>query len=208
MFKACACFGQYGSVWSSMGKKDALGRDDWIKAGFRALTAEGVQALRVEALARGLKVSKGSFYWHFKNLPDLKAAMIGHWREVATFAVIADVGADTADARAQLQRLVAFATGVDVTDYGGRLVEAAIRAWGLSAPEIAVVVAEVDAVRMDFVARLFVAAGAGKQQAAGFAQMFYATLVGLEQLSDLSVAARGPTLSELLALLLAQLDQI
>ena len=41
-------------------------------AGFRALSAEGPQGIRVEAIARQLKLSKGSFYWHFKDVQALK----------------------------------------------------------------------------------------------------------------------------------------
>ena len=39
-------------------------------AGFRALARSGARALRAEALARDLDTTKGSFYWHFKDLPD------------------------------------------------------------------------------------------------------------------------------------------
>lgn len=205
MFIRSACCGQYGNVWLGMGKKDVLGRNDWLKAGFKALTARGAEALRVEALARGLKVSKGSFYWHFKDLPDLKQAMISHWREVATFAVIADVSDGAPDARAQLRALVAFATGPATDDYGGPEVEAAVRAWGRSAPDVAGVVREVDTVRLAFVTELFLAAGADARQAGAFARMLYAALLGLEQMHGMEATARGVALADLLTLLLGEI---
>lgn len=188
-----------------MSKRDALGREDWLKAGFRALTVEGPQALRVEALARGMKVSKGSFYWHFKDLPDLKNAMIEHWQEVATFAVIADVSDGATDARAQLHALVDFATGPATDDYGGSEVEAAVRAWGRSSPDVAVIIANVDAARLAFVRQLFVTAGAEAERAVVMAHVLYAAVVGLEQLQGVSADARRMTLRDLLETLLGQL---
>ncbi|MFN3661424.1 TetR family transcriptional regulator [Yoonia sp.] len=44
--------------------------EDWLMAGFRALASHGPSALRAAALARDLGTTKGSFYWHFKDLPD------------------------------------------------------------------------------------------------------------------------------------------
>ena len=59
-----------------------LGPEDWVMAGFRALAADGPQAVRAETLARGLGATKGSFYWHFKDLAALHQAMRN--RPVAT----------------------------------------------------------------------------------------------------------------------------
>jgi len=47
-----------------MAKKQTLTANDWIVAGFVALTSGGPPAVKVEAIAKTLKVSKGSFYWH------------------------------------------------------------------------------------------------------------------------------------------------
>ena len=46
-------------------------RDDWIRAAVARLSDLGIEAVRVEVLARDLGVSKGSFYWHFRNRIDL-----------------------------------------------------------------------------------------------------------------------------------------
>ena len=49
---------------------DKLDRADWIHAGFAMLAAGGIDAVRVERLAAVLKVTKGSFYWHFRDRPN------------------------------------------------------------------------------------------------------------------------------------------
>src|ERR1700730_5847645 len=52
-------------------KSSPLQPDDWIRAAFARLATEGIDAVRVELLARDLGVSKGSFYWHFQDREEL-----------------------------------------------------------------------------------------------------------------------------------------
>ena len=49
---------------------------DWLKAARLALLHRGPDAVRVEPLARGLGVTKGSFYWHFKDRNALLEALL------------------------------------------------------------------------------------------------------------------------------------
>ena len=56
-----------------------LERSDWIRAGTEILAAQGVDAVRVEGLARKLHISKGSFYWHFRDRDDLLQAILEAW---------------------------------------------------------------------------------------------------------------------------------
>jgi AcrR family transcriptional regulator len=52
---------------------------DWIHAGFTRLAQEGIESVRVEVLARDLGVSKGSFYWHFRDRDELLMQMLERW---------------------------------------------------------------------------------------------------------------------------------
>lgn len=65
----------------SLIKAAPLQPDDWILAGFARLSSEGVDSVRVEALARDLGVSKGSFYWHFEDREELLAKLLAQWNE-------------------------------------------------------------------------------------------------------------------------------
>jgi AcrR family transcriptional regulator len=56
-----------------------LGRGDWLKAARMALLQGGVEAVRVEKLARNLHVTKGSFYWHFRDREELLEALLREW---------------------------------------------------------------------------------------------------------------------------------
>jgi AcrR family transcriptional regulator len=58
-----------------------LSKEDWLKAARLALLQHGPDGVRVEPLAKDLGVTKGSFYWHFKDRNDLLEALIKEWEE-------------------------------------------------------------------------------------------------------------------------------
>ncbi|MGV0871636.1 TetR/AcrR family transcriptional regulator [Mycolicibacterium sp. XJ879] len=53
--------------------------DDWIQAGFAVLAEGGPAALRISRLCDRLSVTKGSFYWHFTDMPEYRAALTHAW---------------------------------------------------------------------------------------------------------------------------------
>jgi len=185
-----------------MAKKDALTPPDWIKAGFRALSLGGPQAINVEAIARDLAVSKGSFYWHFKDITAYRAAMLAHWVQVATDDIIAQIQDEASPPRQQLETLAHIATGSRAEPYGGRLAEAAIRDWARLDKNAAAALRAVDAKRLGFLKALFGACGFNPAQSAAHANLFYATLIGLEQLPRQTGPSRRNTLIGLVDLLL------
>ncbi len=127
-----------------------LSPEDWIKAAFRRLGAGGIAAIKAEAIARDLNVSKGSFYWHFKDLPDLKAQMLAHWEDQATQRII-DMSNAAGDRLARLLELVTS----DLADpYGGLSTEAAIREWARVDPGAAMAQARTDKVREAYLAEI------------------------------------------------------
>jgi AcrR family transcriptional regulator len=81
-----------------------LHREDWARAALNAMAAGGVPAVKVEALARTLGATKGSFYWHFADRPALVDAAVALWEQTETDAII-DSLADATDPRERLGRL-------------------------------------------------------------------------------------------------------
>ena len=45
------------------------------------LARHGIESVRVEVLARDLGVSKGSFYWHFRDRSELLEKLLAAARE-------------------------------------------------------------------------------------------------------------------------------
>jgi AcrR family transcriptional regulator len=183
-----------------MGKvTQRLTREDWILAGFRALTKGGLGAVRIEAVARDLATTKGSFYWHFKDLGDWRSAMLVYWEEEAFGQIVA--GLETVPrglARLQALTDIAATRGRDPA-HGGVLAESALRDWARYEPEVAVAVRRVDAGRIRFVADcLGDAAGRDMEPQA---RLFYAAHLGLQALQG-SAAEDARALHDLLAAML------
>lgn len=86
-----------------------LGREQWVNAAYDVFQDEGLAAVRIEALARTLGSTKGSFYWHFTDRRDLLLAVLDRWRELETEGVIAEVDDDLPPAQrlAILMRVIA-----------------------------------------------------------------------------------------------------
>lgn len=56
-----------------------VAKRDWLDAALHLLIHGGVDAVRVNDLARQLKVSKSGFYWHFSDRSDLLEAIKRFW---------------------------------------------------------------------------------------------------------------------------------
>ncbi|MGK3952431.1 TetR/AcrR family transcriptional regulator [Microbacterium sp. I2] len=63
-------------------------REKWIEEGLRVLAEQGVDAVRVEVLARALGVTKGGFYGYFGDRDALLAAMLDAWEHESVDDVI------------------------------------------------------------------------------------------------------------------------
>ena len=124
-------------------------RKAWIEAALQALSAGGPEAVRVEALAASLGVSKGGFYWHFKGRQALLDEMLDSWEKAMVGDVIAAVESQPVEPRAKLQHLFALASTVDFT------VELAIRDWSRRDARIADRLRRIDSQRMAYLRSLF-----------------------------------------------------
>ncbi|SBS69857.1 TetR/AcrR family transcriptional regulator [uncultured Microbacterium sp.] len=68
-----------------------LGRDEWVDAAYTVFQTDGLAAVRVEAVARVLGSTKGSFYWHFADRRALLLAVLERWEQLETDGVIAEL---------------------------------------------------------------------------------------------------------------------
>ncbi|MEU3499596.1 TetR/AcrR family transcriptional regulator [Streptomyces hundungensis] len=129
-------------------------RDKWIEEGLRALIAGGPDAVRIEALAQALGVSKGGFYGYFRNRGALLTEMLDTWEYEVAESVIQQVERDGGDARARLTRLFDVADAVEGPARGAAA-DIAIRDWARRDPEVAERLRRVDNRRMDYLRSLF-----------------------------------------------------
>jgi AcrR family transcriptional regulator len=110
---------------------------DWVEAGFVRLSLEGIDAVRVEVLARDLGVSKGSFYWHFRDREDLLGRMLARWEEEEGGRQDEEAGNGSAATR--------WARFIERTADPARIrTEAGVRAWARRDERVASRVAAIE----------------------------------------------------------------
>ncbi|MEL6981580.1 MAG: TetR/AcrR family transcriptional regulator, partial [Actinomycetota bacterium] len=145
------------------------------------LSRGSIAEVKVERLAKDLGVTKGSFYWHFEDRPALLRAMWQRWAELDTEGVIDEVDADgtrdpaNADPAAAIERLFAI-TFTSAGEFDG--VEAAIREWSASDPEVAAQCRTIDERRIGYVAELLFGAGWEPVAARHRAEFLYRVVIG------------------------------
>ena len=127
-------------------------RSRWIEEGLRALAAGGPDAVRVEALAQALGVTKGGFYGHFADRNALLEDMLDSWERVSTDEVLERVERQGGDIRAKLRLAGALTFSSALLP-----IDLAIRDWSRRDQAIAERLRRVDNRRMDYLRLLFAA---------------------------------------------------
>lgn len=125
-------------------------RNEWIEAGLRALAAGGPAAVRIEALAESLGVTKGGFYGHFTDRNALLEEMLDTWERRATDEALKRVQSKGGDIRTRLQRAGVLTFSRELLP-----VDLAIRDWARRDPAVAKRLRRVDNRRMDYLRQGF-----------------------------------------------------
>jgi AcrR family transcriptional regulator len=153
-----------------------LDRQSWIDAAIDVLAEDGVDGLRVETLAKRCKVTKGSFYWHFKDRRDLLNAVLETWKAGRIADIVKQTRAEPGNEVARIHHVIDVYSAA--RNRRGIRIELALRDWARRDATASAVVAEVDAVRLDCAKKLFVASGLPEQEAAGRSMLLYAYVFG------------------------------
>jgi len=151
-------------------------RAQWVSAGLEALRKGGVAAVRVERLAGGVGVTKGSFYHHFRDRGALLEALLDFWSREMTDAEFARLETLRGGLAARL-----LALAEDVLEKGMGRYDPAIRAWARHDRKVAAAVAQVDRRRVKALAAFFEEGGFSAAEARVRARTFYTFLLGEPQ---------------------------
>jgi AcrR family transcriptional regulator len=174
-----------------------LSADDWIEAGFAVLADGGPNALRIDALCALLNVTKGSFYWHFTDMPTYRNALVEAWgslhdRNRRMFENMPGV-----DARERLA--VMMRTMVAPQHWA---LERAMRVWALTDDAALASVQRSDGRVLRAVRQAFVDCGFGPEDAALRSMVVFASGVGLLHASGSTPAAPPELLDRFLDFML------
>lgn len=138
--------------------KAQLSPDDWIRAAAEVLVDKSVEAVRVEVLSKNLGVTRGSFYWHFKDRDDLLRHLLISWRDTATEQIIDRFEKRNIKPRELLRDLLALPFHGEAAQ-AAAATELAIRGWARRDEMARQFVDEVDGKRLSYIAQCFSALG-------------------------------------------------
>ncbi|HSG55990.1 TetR/AcrR family transcriptional regulator [Seohaeicola sp. SP36] len=182
-----------------MDKRARLTRSDWLMAGLAALAEAGPVALKAEPMARRLGTTKGSFYWHFADVPDFHLQMLELWAGGAVEHIPAAL-ADQPTAVAKLRRLGQIVAGSQHPVLGDVPVEPAIRAWAREDARVAETLAAVDRARIAFIQGLLTEVEITNPE---MARIIYAAHVGMQDLTARDGIDNASPMGSLVDLVLA-----
>ncbi|MGE6552725.1 TetR/AcrR family transcriptional regulator [Bacillus mycoides] len=145
-----------------------LTREDWIKVGLQQLANEGIHKVRIEALARLLKISKGSFYHYFRDHQELLDSMLDFWEVHATKLIVQSMEQQDAS----LEQLLQISFNRD------KKIENGIYAWAKYDPVVATRLVDIEEQRISCVAKLYQKMGVDETESIDRARLAYLTYVG------------------------------
>jgi len=158
---------------SAPASSSRLSVDDWIDAGLELLAEEGPSGVKIDRLCVRLGVTKGSFYWHFKDLAAFLKAVADRWgaSRDERRAVIAEL--ESLEPRERLSRMLD-----QFADPSGWALERAVREWARTDATVEARVAESDRWVFRAVRQVFVDLGFDADEADLRAKMLFYTAVG------------------------------
>jgi AcrR family transcriptional regulator len=147
---------------------------DWIAEARQMLIEGGVAAVQINPLAARLEVTRGGFYWRFRNRKDLLDHLLEDWRgsNCRAFMMALERAGSPQERYRRLVRLL-----VDEKDFDPAL-DTAIRQWGTVDAEVRKIVNQVDNERIGGFVKIFLEAGQDSTEAMVRARVVYFHQVG------------------------------
>lgn len=151
-----------------------LTRSDWLEQALQVLISNGVEAVRITRLAELLGVTRGSFYWHFKDRAEILAALLELWEHKNTARIIA---AARMPGNLQTRMLALFEVWLDPSEFDPRL-DFAVRDWGRGDQELQQQIRDADRRRLQALITMFADHGYNAAQAEARARNVYYIQMG------------------------------
>jgi AcrR family transcriptional regulator len=152
--------------------KAVLTPEDWVRAATQVLVDHGIDHVRVDVLAGELAVTRGSFYWHFRDREDLLRRVLQAWREETTVQLTRRLAVARSEPRELLADVITLPFRGRAAQRAARI-ELAIRAWARRDPMARQALDEADAARIAYHEALFQALGFGAAEAGHRAFLMY-----------------------------------
>ena len=149
--------------------------DVWLSAAYEALLETGVDSVKIQPLAKKLKLSRASFYWFFQDREQLLDGLLTRWREKNTETLLKRANA-YADSLAEAILNVCDCW-FDSELFDSKF-EFAIRSWAIQSTEIQAEVQKADQARLKALTEMFLRFGTPELDADVRARAIYLIQIG------------------------------
>ncbi len=149
--------------------------DLWLDAAYHALIEGGIDAVKVQPLAKGLNLSRTSFYWFFKDREALLEALLARWRDKNTGGILRQTEAYAESITEAMLNVFDCWHDADLFD---SQFEFAVRSWALQSPETLAEVREADRARLAALTAMLVRFGHDPGAADVAARTVYLVQIG------------------------------
>ena len=154
--------------------RDTPVEKDWIAAAREMLVEGGIAAVQINPLANRLGVTRGGFYWRFKNRQDLLDNLLADWK-ASNARHFLDRLAEAGSPRERCDRLINL--WIEETHFDPKF-EAAIRAWARVDQNVRELVHAIDLGRIKAIADIFLQDGRDAHEAEARARIVYFHQIG------------------------------
>jgi AcrR family transcriptional regulator len=158
-----------------------LTRRSWVLEAKKTLINKGISEVKVEVLAKRLKVTPGSFYHHFSGRPDLYASLLDLWKETNTAPLKRAV--ESAVGNPKQQYLAFFSIWVLEKDFDPKF-DQAVRTWGATSGDVGPIVVAEDKCRIALLESIFEGMGFQGLKAKMRARVTYYHQIGYYALGE------------------------
>jgi AcrR family transcriptional regulator len=163
--------------------RTSLTPEQWVEAATELLVDNGIDAVRVDVVAKILKVTRGSFYWHFRDRDDLLRGVLETWRKATTEQIIERFERHRDAPEELFKELISLPFRGRSAARAARI-ELAIRAWARRDDMARHAVDEVDSRRVSYISQCFSALGFPLAEARQRAFLLYSYEVAESILSN------------------------
>lgn len=150
-------------------------KQDWLDLAIRTLVEDGIDQVKIQAMAKKLDVSRSSFYWFFESLQDLHDQLLQNWLRRNTDPVV-DHALQPAPSinRAILN---VFQCWIDDSIFDPQL-DTAVRIWARRDTSIRTVIDEADRRRIEAITAMYRRYGYDQENAFIRARVLYFMQIG------------------------------
>ena len=131
-----------------------VSKEQWLIKALDTLESSGVEAVKIERLAKAFGISRSGFYWHFENRQDLLEHLLDYWVRQYTGVVTDNPDVTKLDPKKRLLTTMEMIRDKQLTKY-----DLAMNSWARLDSHVHKVVKKVVKMRLDYLRVIFAELG-------------------------------------------------